>query len=62
MTTPVLVMAFYLDRAQEDDEVVEHDGVTVLLIGQDLALALSGRMIDFEEHESGSHFTLKEQS
>lgn len=55
-------MAFYLDRAQEDDEVVEHDGVTVLLIGQDLALALSGRMIDFEEHESGSHFTLKEQS
>lgn len=55
-------LGVYLDRAQEGDQVVEHDGVTVLLIGSHVAQTLAGSMIDFEERESGSHFTLKEQS
>ena len=55
-------LSVYPDRAQDGDQVVEHDGVTVLLIGEHVARALTGRMIDFEERESGFHFTLKEQS
>lgn len=55
-------LGFYPDRAQENDQVVEHDGVAVLVIGQAVAQALAGRMLDYEEHESGSRFALKEQS
>jgi Fe-S cluster assembly iron-binding protein IscA len=55
-------LGVYPDRAQDGDQVVEHDGVAVLLIGRDLAQALTGRMIDFEERDSGSRFTLKARS
>lgn len=55
-------LGVYPDRVQEGDQVVEHDGVAVLLIGQDVARALAGRMIDFEEREGGPRFTLKERS
>jgi Fe-S cluster assembly iron-binding protein IscA len=55
-------LGVYPDRAQEGDQVVEHDGVAVLLIGRDLAQALAGRMIDFEERDSEARFTLKPRS
>jgi Fe-S cluster assembly iron-binding protein IscA len=55
-------LVMYPDRAQEADQIIEHDGVTVLLIGRHVARALAGRMIDFEERESGFHFTLREAS
>jgi len=55
-------LAFYPDQAQDGDHVVEHDGVTVLVMGPDVAQALAGRTLDFEQRDEGPRFALKEQS
>jgi Fe-S cluster assembly iron-binding protein IscA len=49
----------YPDTEREGDQVVEHDGTPVLVIGRDMAAAMAGGTIDFEEREGKAHWTLR---
>ena len=42
-----------LDRVKEGDQVVEHEGVKVLLVGAELADAVDGLVIDCEDTPEG---------
>jgi Fe-S cluster assembly iron-binding protein IscA len=42
-----------IDRMKEGDQVVEHEGVKVLLVGSELAEALDGLVIDCEDTSEG---------
>jgi Fe-S cluster assembly iron-binding protein IscA len=37
------------DRGRADDEIVEHEGVVVLLVGQGIAARMEDRTIDYDE-------------
>jgi len=52
-------LGVYLDRQNEDDEVIEHEGRALLLLSRELSLALGGRTIDVEEAADGSHIVLR---
>jgi len=48
-----------LDKPKEEDQVVESDdGTTLLLVGPDLAPALEGITMDYQETPQGSGFTM----
>jgi len=48
-----------LDKEEEGDQVVETEGgIKVLLIGPDLAPALDGLVVDYEETPEGEGFTM----
>jgi thioredoxin 1 len=48
-----------LDKPKEEDQVVEsEDGVKLLLVGPDLAPALEGIVMDYQETPQGSGFTM----
>ena len=48
-----------LDKEKEGDQVVEsEEGTKVLLIGDDLAPALEGMIIDYQETPQGAGFTM----
>jgi len=48
-----------LDKPNEEDQVVEsEDGVKLLLVGPDLAPALEGIVMDYQETAQGSGFTM----
>jgi thioredoxin 1 len=48
-----------LDKPKEEDQVVESDdGIKLLLIGPDLAPALEGITMDYQETPQGSGFTM----
>ncbi|MFQ5988124.1 MAG: HesB/IscA family protein [Dehalococcoidia bacterium] len=50
-----------LDEEREGDQVVESEGgIKVLVIGPDLALALEGMVIDYQETPEGAGFTISE--
>jgi Fe-S cluster assembly iron-binding protein IscA len=49
----------YPDTPREGDQVVEHDGTPVLVLGRDMAAAMAGRTIDFEEIEGRARWTLR---
>jgi Fe-S cluster assembly iron-binding protein IscA len=46
------------DQVEEDDEVVEEGGETVLVIASALAEELQGAIIDVEETEEGPRLTI----
>lgn len=46
------------DREQKGDQVVEHEGSTVLLIGKDLSDLLAGAAIDFMTTPEGPRLVL----
>ncbi|MFQ5797034.1 MAG: hypothetical protein ACE5JP_18605 [Candidatus Bipolaricaulia bacterium] len=52
-----------LDTEQKDDQVVEHDGETVLLVDEDTQAQLEGFVLDFHNAPGGSRLTFlpKEQ-
>ncbi|MEK7863215.1 MAG: hypothetical protein AAB295_08130 [Chloroflexota bacterium] len=52
-------LGVYLDKQNEDDQVVEHEGRAVLLISSELSTALGGKTIDAEEAADGSHIVLR---
>ena len=39
----------FSDRGRADDEIVEHEGVVVLLVGQEIAASMEDRTIDYDE-------------
>jgi len=48
-----------LDKPKEEDQVVESDdGIKLLLVGPDLAPALEGITMDYQETPQGSGFTM----
>lgn len=48
-----------LDKEREGDQIVESkEGKKVLLIGPDLALALKGMVMDYQETPGGVGFTI----
>ena len=52
-------LQFALDNPKEEDQVVESDdGVKLLLVGPDLAPALEGMSMDYQETPQGSGFTM----
>jgi hypothetical protein len=42
------------DRARSDDQVVEHEGVPVLLVGREVQAVLAGTRVDCVEARDGS--------
>lgn len=49
----------YPDTEREGDQVVEHDGTPVLVIGRNMVAAMAGGTIDFEEIDGRAHWTLR---
>ena len=47
-----------LDKEQEGDQVVESEGVKVLLLGPEVAPALDGMVVDCEETPEGVRFNI----
>ncbi|MFQ5793737.1 MAG: adhesin [Candidatus Bipolaricaulia bacterium] len=52
-----------LDTEQQDDQVVEHDGTTVLLVDADIKAQLEGVVLDLQDTSEGPQliFLPKEQ-
>jgi Fe-S cluster assembly iron-binding protein IscA len=48
-----------LDKEQQDDQVVEHKGAKVLLLGEEVRRALEGVTIDCEEKAEGPHLVVR---
>ncbi|MFP3975000.1 MAG: hypothetical protein ACLFVK_02120 [Dehalococcoidia bacterium] len=60
-TSNQLELAF--DGEREGDQIVEsEEGTKVLLVGSDLAPALEGVVIDYQETPQGESFTLSKPS
>ena len=51
-----------LDKEKEGDQVVESEGVKILLLDSEIAQALEGMVIDYEETPQGGKFTLSKLS
>ncbi|HEX78353.1 MAG TPA: hypothetical protein G4O03_08130 [Dehalococcoidia bacterium] len=51
-----------LDREKEGDQVVESEGVKILLLSPELAPALEGMIIDCQETPQGVRFTISESA
>ena len=49
-----------LDKENDGDHVVENEGVKVLLLSPDLAMALEQMVIDWKETPQGGGFTISE--
>jgi len=49
-----------LDKENEGDQMVESEGVKILLLSPDLAVALGGMVIDWKETPQGGGFTIAE--
>ncbi len=47
-----------VDDEQEDDQTIDYQGRTVLLVGQDLTQQLENSVLDFQEFSDGPRFTL----
>jgi Fe-S cluster assembly iron-binding protein IscA len=47
-----------LDKEKEGDQVVESEGVKILLLDSEIAPALEGMVIDYEESPQGGKFSL----
>ena len=45
--------AFTVDRARDDDQIVEHEGHIVLLVGSELSDAVEGLTIDWQDTAEG---------
>jgi hypothetical protein len=49
----------YPDTQRKGDQVVEHDGTPVLVLGRAIAAAMAGGTIDFQEIQGRTHWTLR---
>jgi Fe-S cluster assembly iron-binding protein IscA len=57
--TPTGQFGVFPDRERPDDQVVEHDGAVVLLVGQEVAEKVDNTIIDYEESDSGPGLIIK---
>jgi Fe-S cluster assembly iron-binding protein IscA len=51
-------LAMALDKEKEGDQVVESEGVKVLIISSELSEALDGMVIDCQDTPEGAQFSL----
>jgi Fe-S cluster assembly iron-binding protein IscA len=51
-------LALYPDREKAGDQVVEHEGNVLLLIGEEISQPLAGTTIDFKETPEGSRLVV----
>jgi Fe-S cluster assembly iron-binding protein IscA len=51
-------LGLVLDSESRGDEVIEYDGVKVLLVAQELAATLEGVTLDLKETPAGHNLTL----
>jgi len=51
-------LAIVVDTAREGDQVVEHEGVKVLLVGVELADVVDGLLLDCQETAEGPQLTI----
>ncbi len=54
-------LGLLLDRAQEGDEVVEHNGQTVLVVDQSTSDMLEGVTLDAADTPNGRQLTINQQ-
>jgi Fe-S cluster assembly iron-binding protein IscA len=47
-----------LDKEKEGDQAVESEGVKILLLDPEIAQALEGMVVDYEETPQGGRFTI----
>ena len=47
-----------LDKAKEEDQVVENEGAKLILLDPEIAQVLEGMVIDYDESPQGGKFTL----
>ena len=47
-----------IDDGQENDQIIDYQGRTVLLVGEDLTEQLQSSILDFKESPDGPRFTL----
>jgi len=52
-------LGVFADRERPDDQVVEHEGTAVLLIGREIAENVEGTTIDYEEGDPGPGLVIK---
>lgn len=48
-----------LSKSQPDDQTVEHDGRTVLVLGEDVSKILEERTLDIEQTQEGPKLAVK---
>ena len=48
------------DRERDDDQIVEHEGSAVLMIGQQMANAIGDATIDYDESQPDPRLVLKQ--
>jgi len=51
-----------LDEEKEGDQVVEHEGSKVLLVGEEISGLVNGMTIDCEETAQGSHLVISPET
>src|SRR5262245_38223453 len=52
-------LGVFPDLLKDDDQIIEHDGRSVLLIDQEVSETLADTTIDVEEHADGAHFVVR---
>jgi Fe-S cluster assembly iron-binding protein IscA len=52
-------LGIFPDRERSDDQIVEHEGAPVLLIGQEIAQAVEDTTIDYEEGGPSPRLVIK---
>jgi Fe-S cluster assembly iron-binding protein IscA len=52
-------LGIFPDSERPDDEVVEHEGATVLLVGREIAENVEGTTIDYEEGGASPGLVIK---
>ena len=52
-------LGVFPDRERPDDEIVEHEGTAVLLVGQEVAARVQNTTIDYEEGGPGPGLVLR---
>ena len=57
--TPSGALGVFPDRERADDQIIQHEGAAVLLVGQEIAEQLHDTTIDYEENETGSGLVMK---
>jgi Fe-S cluster assembly iron-binding protein IscA len=60
-STPDGSLGLMLDSAAEGDNVIEHDGIKVLVIEEELAGMMSGVSMDVEDTDEGPMLTFRSE-
>jgi Fe-S cluster assembly iron-binding protein IscA len=55
-------LGIFPDRGRADDQIVEHEGAAVLLIGREIVQAVGDTTIDYEEAGPGPRLVIKRRS